>query len=127
MSQLQAARSEAARPITTNFPDVLPQSVRPTQFARGGMLQKGMIFQAGEAGAELIGSFGGKQSVMPLENSGFVEAMYNAVYNAVSSAQGSGGGVIENVLELDGEVIYRNQQKVARNRGKNFNMGAFAR
>lgn len=102
-------------------------TMRPTQFARGGMVERGMLFQAGEAGAELLGSYGGKQTVMPLENSGFVESMYQAVYNAVSSAQGQGGSVIENVVELDGEVIYRNQQKVERNRGKNFNMGAFAR
>ena len=64
---------------------------------------------------------------MPLENSGFIEAMYNAVYNAILSAQSNGGTVIENILNLDGEVIYRNQQQIANQKGVNFNLGSFAR
>lgn len=105
-----------------NFPNIsIPR------LERGGMLEKGQLFQAGEAGAELIGSFNNKTTVMPLENSGFVEAIYNAVYNAILSAQSNGGTVIENILNLDGEVIYRNQQQIANQKGVNFNLGSFAR
>lgn len=92
-----------------------------TFLARGGMLQNGMPFVAGENGkSELVGSHKGQTTVMPLENSGFVSAMYDAVYSAVAGAMGeggNGGGIIENVLMLDGETIYRNQQKVASNKG----------
>ena len=101
--------------------------IKIPRLARGGMLDKGQLFQAGEAGAELIGSFNNKTTVMPLENSGFIEAMYNAVYNAILSAQSNGGTIIENVLNLDGEVIYRNQQQIANQKGVNFNLGSFAR
>ena len=102
---------------------------RIPKLERGGSLADGDLFRAGEYGkSELVGSFNNKTSVMPLENSGFVDAMYNAVFNAVSGANESGKGqIIENVLNLDGNVIYRNQQQVARDRGKNFNIGAFAR
>lgn len=90
-----------------------------SQNARGGILDSGSFFQAGEFGkAEMIGSFDGKTTVMPLENTGFVEAIKKAVYDGVASASGSGGQVIENVVNIDGEVIYRNQKKVESKRGK---------
>lgn len=97
--------------------------------ARGGMLDGGTPFVAGDGGmAEAIGSYQGKTTVMPLENTDFVNAMYDAIYNAVTDAQSAGGGqLIENVLNLDGEVIYRNQQKVSNRKGVNFNVGSFAR
>jgi Flp pilus assembly pilin Flp len=65
--------------------------------ATGGMPAMGQMFVAGEAGAELVGSYGGnKSTVMPLENSGFVEAMASAVYAATAAAMrtqpSSGGG-----------------------------------
>ena len=97
------------------------------KLASGGSLEKGSIFQAGEAGAELIGSYNNKTTVMPLENSGFVEAISKAVYEAVSSANQTGGQIIENVLNLDGNVIYKNQQQVAQKRGSNSNLGVFSR
>ena len=99
------------------------------ELALGGTLTDGEIFKAGEFGkAELIGSYNNKTTVMPLENSGFVEAMYKAVKSAVIDAEMEGNGqVIENVLNIDGEVIYRNQEKVKRNRGVNFNLGVFER
>lgn len=97
------------------------------KLARGGMLGEGDLFQAGEFGkAEMLGSYNGKTTVMPLENTDFVNAIYDAVYNAMSNVDMS-GQVIENVLTLDGETIYKNQQKVSRSRGANFNMGAFTR
>lgn len=99
------------------------------RLARGGSLADGQLFQAGEFGkAELIGNYNGQTTVMPLENSGFVEAMYQAVYNAVTSANESGGGsVIENILTLDNEVIYRGQQKVQARKGVQLVSPTFSR
>lgn len=66
-----------------------------TYYADGGLPSPGEMFVAGEAGPELIGSYGGnRNTVMPLENSGFVQAMAAATYGAVTSAmqQSSGNG-----------------------------------
>lgn len=98
------------------------------KLASGGLLEGGQLFTAGEFGkAEMIGSYNGKTTVMPLEDSGFIQAMYSAVYSAVSASMQSGGQVIETVVQLDGDVIYKNQQKVAQSRGKEFNLGVFSR
>lgn len=99
------------------------------RLARGGSLADGQLFQAGEYGkAELIGNYNNQTTVMPLENSGFVEAMYQAVYDAVTSANEAGGGsVIENVLTLDNEVIYRGQQKVQARKGVQLVSPTFSR
>ena len=45
--------------------------------------------------------------------------MVQAFKQALAESGYSGGSVIENVLMLDGEVIYRNQQKVSRRHGAN--------
>lgn len=98
------------------------------KLARGGSLTDGDLFEAGESGkAEAIGSFNNKTTVMPLENTDFVDAIYRAVFRGMTESQEEGGSVIENVLNLDGETIYRNQQRVARGRGIDFGMGVFAR
>ncbi len=74
--------------------------------ARGGMPPVGSMFVAGEAGPELMGSFGGSNNtVMPLENSGFVEAMAAATYKAVASAMaGNGDGGTGDVF-MDGQKV----------------------
>ena len=70
-----------------------------SQYATGGMTSRGELFEAGEFGkAELIGNHKGSTTVMPLENSGFVEAMYSAVFNAVS--KGSSGSNTPNNIEV---------------------------
>ena len=59
-------------------------------FAAGGMPTSGTMFRAGETGPELTGSFNGNpNTVMPLANSGFVEAMASAVYSATVAAMGT--------------------------------------
>lgn len=128
---------EQINTLKWTFPDELgghtfsfnlsPITIPP--LARGGILNGGQLFQAGEFGkAELIGNYNGQTTVMPLENSGFVEAMYQAVYNAVTSANESGGGsVIENILTLDNEVIYRGQQKVQARKGVQLVSPTFSR
>lgn len=100
---------------------------RIPMLARGGVLDSGSMFVAGELGkAEAIGSYKGKTTVMPLENTDFVQSMYDAVYSAMQSVDLS-GQVVDNAIYLDGEVIYKNQQKIQRNRGVDFGMGVFAR
>lgn len=65
-----------------------------TAFARGGFVPANASFvppdtnlwTAGEAGREIVGNFKGKTTVMPLEDTGFVQAMYQATKEAVIAA-----------------------------------------
>lgn len=115
--------------VNFNMSPISPVSLgRVPQLARGGSLDRGQLFEAGEFGkAEAIGSYQGKTTVMPLENTDFVGAIYNAVRDAMTDTASEGGQVVENVLMLDGEVIYRNQKKVESKRGYDFGLGVFAR
>lgn len=95
--------------------------------AEGGIVNSGQLFVAREAGAELVGNVRGKTAVM--NNDQIVESVSAGVYQAVLAAMGannSDGGDTRIVINLDGEKIYENQQKVARNRGYNMGMGAFS-
>jgi hypothetical protein len=94
-------------------------------YATGGFPSTGEIFMAREAGPELVGSIGGSSAVV--NNDQIVEAVSRGVAQAVASVMNTGGQVIENVMVLDGDVIYKNQQKVAKSRGLNFDLGGFAR
>lgn len=86
---------------------------RIPKLARGGMLEGGSLFQAGEFGkAEMIGNFNGQTTVMPLEDSGFVSAIREAVYDAVVS--GSGGqnyNVVISQSEITSKVIKGSNDK----------------
>ena len=87
----------------------------------------GQMFIAREAGAELVGNIGGRTAVM--NNDQIVESVSAGVYQAVLAAFGSNaddGGETNIVINLDGEKIYENQQKIARGRGYNMGMGAFS-
>lgn len=95
------------------------------KFASGGFPSQGEMFIAREAGAEMVGSIGGRTAVA--NNDQIVQAVAQGVAEAVSRVMQSGGQVIENVLMLDGDVIYKNQQQVSRRRGNDFGMGVFAR
>lgn len=79
------------------------------QYAGGGIPNYGEMFIAREAGAELVGGFGGKTGVM--NNDQIVEAVSAGVYSAVSSAMsvsGSNSGQSgEVVLEIDGTKLGR--------------------
>lgn len=57
------------------------------ELANGGMVGKGQMFIANEAGPELVGSFGGKSGVM--NNNQIVDAVSEGVFRAVSSALAS--------------------------------------
>lgn len=97
-------------------------------FANGGFPRSGELFIAREAGAEMVGSIGGKTAVA---NNGQIErAIFNAVLTAMSQAMANGSSQpieLNQKIELDGDVIYNNQQKVSARRGINFGLGAFQR
>lgn len=65
-----------------------------TAFARGGFVPSNASFispsaslwTAGEAGREVVGNFKGRTTVMPLEDTGFVQAIYQSTREAVISA-----------------------------------------
>ena len=67
-------------------------AMKTLAFAQGGFVPPNMPFvspsawTAGEAGKELVGSYQGHTTVMPLENTSFVSSMHDAVYRAVSEA-----------------------------------------
>ena len=98
----------------------------PLAYASGGFPEEGQLFIAREAGAELVGSVGGRTAVA--NNDQIVEAVSVGVYNAVMSAmsQQNDKGSQDITISLDGEVIYKNQQKIARNKGYQLRQGAFA-
>jgi hypothetical protein len=81
--------------------------------ARGGTPSVGSLFVAGENGAELIGDYQNKTTVMPLENSSFVEAMAEAVYNSMMQAysqqpQTAGAGNVYLDATVVGQVLNDN-------------------
>ncbi len=96
-------------------------------YAQGGFPDIGQMFIAREAGPELVGNIGGRTAVA--NNDQIVESVSAGVYQAVLAALGSNSddsGDTRIVINLDGEKIYENQQKIARNRGYNLGMGAFS-
>nr|DAL59150.1 MAG TPA_asm: minor tail protein [Caudoviricetes sp.] len=97
-------------------------------FANGGFPRSGELFIAREAGAEMVGSIGGKTAVA--NNDQIERAIFNAVLTAMSQAMANGSSQpieLNQKIELDGDVIYNNQQKVSARRGINFGLGAFQR
>lgn len=97
-------------------------------FANGGFPRFGELFIAREAGPELVGSIGGKTAVGG--NDQIERAIFNAVLTAMSQAMANGSSQpieLNQKIELDGDVIYNNQQKVSARRGINFGLGAFQR
>lgn len=97
-------------------------------FANGGFPRSGELFIAREEGPELVGSIGGKTAVGG--NDQIERAIFNAVLTAMSQAMANGSSQpieLNQKIELDGDVIYNNQQKVSARRGINFGLGAFQR
>ena len=94
--------------------------------ASGGTVPSGELFMARESGPELVGSIGSTTTVM--NNDQIVSAVSSGVARAVASVMGGQSGGEQKVeVYLDGEKIYANQKKIARSKGREFNMGAFAR
>ena len=84
------------------------------KFADGGVPDKGTLFIAGEAGAEIVtNSPNGQTGVTNVQQ--IQQAMYNALV-AYGKTQGSNGQAIE--VYLDGEKVYQNTTAHAKRRGK---------
>ena len=101
--------------------------IRIPRLEEGGFPNVGQMFIAREAGPELVGNIGGRTAVV--NNDQIVESVSAGVYQAVVAALGSKGdeeGETRIVINLDGEKIYENQQKIAQGRGYNLGMGAFS-
>lgn len=85
-------------------------------FERGGMLSDGEIFRAGEKGKiEAIGTHKGRTTVMPLENTDFVNAMYKAVRSAMQENNNSNNGTT--IVKIGDEVVYRSVEKSKQRNG----------
>lgn len=98
---------------------------RIPMLARGGQLESGSLFQAGEFGkAEMIGSYQGQTTVMPLEDTDFVGAMYDAVAKAITDAMpkptdGDSGDIILQVGSTElGRIAIDSINKVTKQDGR---------
>ena len=88
-------------------------------FARGGFVPSAANFvspdmwTAGEAGKELVGSYQGRTTVMPLENTSFVSAMYQAIYQATRDAYGENETtvIVQPKVEIGGKEIKQAEQE----------------
>ncbi len=112
----------------TGYTMAKAERIQIKQFAAGGFPEKGSLFIAGEAGAEMVGNIGGRTAVA--NNDQITQGIYEAVLTAMSQVMAQmQNQPIENKLtvELDGDVIYRNQQRVAARRGVDLGLGAFQR
>ena len=112
---------------TVEYQDAMGRAVvNLPYYAAGGFPEEGQMFVAREAGAEMVGTIGHRTAVA--NNEEIVAAVSAGVYEAVSAAMSGNkdGGTQDITINLDGEVIYKNQQKIAANKGYNFNQGAFA-
>ena len=90
--------------------------------AGGGYVPDGQMFIAREAGAELVGSIGGRTAVA--NNDQIVEAVSEGVYQAVSSAMASAGHNEQPVVVyLDGKQIYASVQSTKKDRGATIGTG----
>ena len=74
----------------------------------------------------MIGEGKYHEAIIPLGNSPQMAELINKIVAATSA--GRGEEITVNITaELDGDVIYKNQKKVAASRGIDFGMGAFVR
>lgn len=110
------------------LPTQLPKlSVKNWEYyANGGFPSMGSAFIAGESGAELVGNINGRTGVVAGDQ--IVEAVALGVAQGFMAANNgdNGGSYDVNVtVELDGEKIYSNQQKVAKRRGYDTGSGDF--
>lgn len=101
----------------------VPRPPQIPQLATGGVVSRPTVAMIGE------GSY--DEAVIPLGESPqlaeLVDKIAQAVHDEGSGGTSGGGATFDITLELDGDVIYRNQQKVAASKGRQFNLGGFAR
>lgn len=90
-------------------------SVWLTGFASGGFPDEGQLFIAREAGAEMVGSIGGRTAVA--NNQDIVEGIRQGVYDAVMAANANGNNDVSVKVYLDSKQIKVGQQNLARAMG----------
>ena len=84
-------------------------------FATGGFPDEGQLFIANEAGAEMVGSIGGRTAVA--NNDQIVEGIRQGVYEAVMAANSNGNNSFDVRVFLDSREIKTGQQRLARSMG----------
>lgn len=107
--------------ILGNFPRMADGGVIK-KFATGGVPNFGQMFIAREAGPELVGKIGNQSAVV--NNDQIVQAVSQGVAGAVASVLGNGNGkqsIIENILMLDGDVVYRAYNNAKQSNNFRFN------
>lgn len=95
---------------------------RVNAYATGGYPDMGQLFVAREAGPELVGNIGNRPAVA--NNDQIVQAVSQGVAMAVASVMGSSGGkaqIIENIINLDGDVLARSLNRVNQSADRRFN------
>ena len=85
------------------------------KFAEGGFPTEGQLFIAREAGAEMVGSIGGRTAVA--NNDQIVEGIRQGVYEAVMAANSNGNNNFDVRVFLDSREIKTGQQRLARSMG----------
>ncbi len=91
-------------------------------YADGGFPTDGQMFVAREAGAEMVGSMGGRTAVA--NNDQIVEGISSGVYEAVSKAMSENSST-STVINLDGKKVSTGLDVADRTRGKVYGMGGF--
>lgn len=84
-------------------------------FASGGFPEVGQLFIAREAGAEMVGSIGGRTAVA--NNDQIIEGIYQGVLAAMRASDGGNGGNFDVKVYLDGKQITAAVEKRQRERG----------
>ena len=132
-STFSGAVNVVAEFIGSDFelPESIEWKVSLPRLADGGTVDTGQLFIANEAGPELVGKVGNKTTVTNQDQftQGLAEANENVVNAIIAMAEAVVSAIDKKDVNtyLDGEALYRNQQKVKRTAGYNFDMGAFTR
>ena len=99
--------------FSLNPPSVPKINVR--WYASGGFPEVGQLFIAREAGAEMVGSIGGRTAVA--NNDQIVEGIYQGVLGSMRASDGGNGGNFDVRVYLDGKQITAAVEKRQRERG----------
>lgn len=98
--------------MTAAIASAKKEAATPVKYAQGGLPDKGTLFVAGEAGAEMVyNNPNGQSGVANVQQ--IQQAMYNALVAYGETHKG------DNTIEvyLDGEVVYRNTTSKAKAHG----------
>jgi len=82
------------------------------EYASGGFPEEGQLFIAREAGAEMVGTIGGRTAVA--NNDQIVDGIRQGVYDAVMAANGNGNNDVSVRVFLDSKEIRAGQQRLNR-------------